>query len=131
MNRLPPSIPTNKTPDEIMEGYKQEVIAHFKATWQPFNADFDKAAKKFDHQLREKIAEIYQELRDNGFHAMGFDKHGEIRWGYRVTLDVNREKEEAKFAAAVNIETAEALLKEFIPNLRTKAEREGNASTNF
>lgn len=44
---------------------------------------------KLTGEDRNAIAQVYTELRENGWHPMGLDKFGNIKWAYRVSKPID------------------------------------------
>ena len=77
----PPLFPTPLTPEEIVGLALMPLFtSHYKACMNCNPDDFDKATKKFDQVVRDDIGAAYTRLVKYGFHPVGIDPHGNIRW---------------------------------------------------
>ena len=93
MNRLPPSVPTELHPDDIIPlDMKQAFMNHYLCTFKNEGPeDFEKslAAQGIKAEARKHIAMIYEELQLNGWFPLGVTKDDfgtfNIKWGYRVS----------------------------------------------
>ena len=86
MYKTPPLVTTTLTPDEIAGKDMAILEKHYKSTYRVDPDKFWSAEKAFktkfkldEHDLN-RIADIYQIMRDNGFYPGGVGEYGSIRW---------------------------------------------------
>ena len=82
MLNQPPSIPTSLSPPEII-GWEMEqtFLHHYRIANSGTEYPEKRLATEFTADQMASIADIYKELRANGFYPLGFNEKGQIRWG--------------------------------------------------
>lgn len=93
MNRLPPSIPSELHPDDIIPSdMVRTFLKHYLCTFKTESTeDFEKELGKnnIGPEQRKVISEIYKELHLNGWFPCGIKKDDfdtyNIKWAYRVS----------------------------------------------
>jgi hypothetical protein len=78
-----PFFQSDKTPEEILGSNKDLFETHYK-TWVEHEEDPGQIKRKFNPAEKAIVAELNQELLDNGYRIKGISVTGHIEW-YIIT----------------------------------------------